>query len=206
MTIRRRSLSPCIAVLAAFALSGCAAFSGNTLPRGASYPAMSLDPKPSVSVQLTFRQFLNGSQVTLFRGTAEVGHTNRLVGMLEESGYFSSVVVGDGPADVTLALEFKNEGSANLGMAFLTGLTLFLVPSWATDNWRLDATATARASGRSQQFHVEEFVTQWQHVLLIPVMPFKLTPVVTYQVQNDVWRTFIAQLATSGLLQEAATH
>ncbi len=36
-----------------------------------------------------------------------------------------------------------------MGMAFLTGLTLYLVPSFATDNWIAEATATVQATGRS---------------------------------------------------------
>lgn len=187
-------------------LAACAGFSGNTLPRVDTFPALASAPaqKPSVALSVSFRQFLNGAPVTLLRGTAENAHRTRLAGILEESGYFSAVHTDGTEADLTLEVAFKDEGSGSMGMAFLTGLTFYLVPSFTTDNFVLDAKLTERASGQEHEVHLEEFVTQWQQILLLPLMPFKLTPVQVYKAQGQLWRNLAVELAKSGMLASGA--
>lgn len=195
-----------MATVTSMVLVGCASFSGNTLPPAPAYPDVELDRKPSLSVQVEFRQFMNGTPVTLFRGTAERSHAKRLAKILEESSYFSSVSVGTDAADLTLDVKLRDEGSGSMGMAVLTGLTLYLVPSFATDTWIAEATVTVPATGRAEDFHVEEFVTQWQQIFLLPVMPFKSTPMVNSQVQGQIWKTLVGEIAASGLIEEAAVR
>lgn len=193
-----------VAIISTCLLWGCASFSGGTLPVDRAYPIVEAGAsKPSVVASLSFRQTMNGDTLTLFRGTAEKAHLQKLLSALDESGYFSSVET-TGEGDIVIDVTFKDEGVGSMGMAFLTGLTLYLVPSYATDTWIADATVTVTRTGRAEQFHAEEFVTQWQQIFLLPVMPFTSNPMVASSAQSAVWRNLIADIAESGLLAEVA--
>ena len=125
----------------------------------------------------------------------------KCVKRFSKSRLFSSVSLGSGQGDLIAEINIIDDGSCNMGMAFLTGLTLYIVPSSATDTYKLTAEITKQNTGEMKISKLEDSVTQWQEILLLPLMPFKFTPVVTGSVQNTLFDNLALQIAESGILQ-----
>lgn len=116
-----------VALGATLILSGCASFPGRVLPQVSGFPSVS--EKPSASVSLTFRQYMNGQPINFGVKAGESRLQDKILDRFKRSGLFSSVAVVDSNADISVLVELKDEGSGSMGMAFLTGLTLYIVPS-----------------------------------------------------------------------------
>ena len=176
-----------IAAVVLVALTGCASFSGNVLPKVAGFPATA--DKPSVRVSLVFRQYMNDQPINLAVKSVEARLQAKLISRLTGSGLYSSVSVTNQNPDVTITVQMDDKGSGSLGMAFLTGLTLYIVPSSATDLYKVSAKVQNHRTGVENTVEMEDFVTQWQQILLLPLLPFTMSPVVANGVQNNLMDT-----------------
>jgi len=128
----------------------------------------------------------------------------KCVKRFSKSGLFDSVSTASDHTDLTANISIIDDGACNMGMAFLTGLTFYIIPSSATDTYKLTAEITKEKTGETKTFQLEDSVTQWQEILLLPLMPFKFTPVVASSVQNTLFDNLALQVAESGLLMDSS--
>lgn len=187
-------------VLTAIFLTACAGFKGKELDYVSQKDIPQSQNKPSLQVAFKFEQFVNGSKTQIFRESAESSLHTEFMSIAENSGNFSQVSEDLESPDLRLDINLKDEGRANMGMAVLTGLSLYTIPSFATDNYILTANIENQ-SGKKWTITLEDYVTQWQHILLVPVMPFKLTPVVADDVQDNMFRTLILRMQKEGIVE-----
>ena len=89
-------------------------------------------------------------------------------------------------------------------MAVLTGLSLYLIPSFATDSFVFDAKVSSPHVSQTWEIHLEDFVTQWQQLLLFPLMPFTMSPIVASGVQKNLLRNVVVELDRQGILDAVA--
>lgn len=176
-----------MAMIVVFFLSGCAAFSGNVLPKVSSFPVVS--EKPSASVNLSFRQYVNDQPINILVKTTETNLQKKIVERFEKSGMYSSVAQSNPNSDITVDVEMKDDGRGSMGMAVLTGLSLYIIPSSSTDTWKVSTKVKNNRNGSEDTIELEDFVTQWQQILLLPLLPFCLTPVVSDGVINNIMDT-----------------
>jgi len=174
-------------VLAFASIAGCATFPGNVLPEVTSFPVAT--NKPSVNVTLSFRQYNNGQPVNIAVKTGELNLQKKVIERFEKSGLYSSVSVVNQNSDFTVTTSVIDEGSASMGMAVVTGLTLYLVPSSATDTFKVTAIVKNNKTGVEKTIEIEDFTTMWQQIFLLPLLPFKLLPAVVNDVQNNIMDT-----------------
>ena len=183
--------------IALLALTGCASFPGNVLPKVTTFPKST--DKPSAYVSLSFRQYLNGQPLNLAVKSGESRLQAKLVERFGRSGLYSLVAATNQNPDITITVLVKDEGSGSIGMAFLTGLTLYIVPSSATDLYKVSAIVKNNRTGIESTVELEDFVTQWQEIILLPLLPFTMAPVVANGVQNNIMDTLAIRV------HEAAT-
>lgn len=176
-----------IAMVVLVALTGCASFPGKVLPKVAGFPTTT--DKPSVRLSLTFRQYMNEQPINFAVKSAEARLQSKLITRLTGSGLYSSVSVTNQNPDITITVQMDDKGSGSMGMAFLTGLTLYIVPSSATDLYKVSAKVCNHRTGVEGVVELEDFVTQWQQILLLPLLPFTMSPVVANGVQNNLMDT-----------------
>jgi len=101
------------------------------------------------------------------------------------SSLFTSVVSGEPKSDFILDLEVREDSSANIALALVTGLTLYLFPSSASAEITLKG--TFKKAGKEVGTVIrKEKVTFWQQILLIFVLPFKFPGNVMNDIRHDM--------------------
>lgn len=176
-------------------LVGCAAFPGKQLKKVGQFPEVT--QKQSIGINLAYKQTLNGQTSTAMALVAEARMQKKVLERFTKSGLFSSVSPPTGKTDIELQIELIDVGEANLGLAFVTGLTMYIVPSSAKDTFKLSA-KTKLSKGRSgKSFELQDSVTLHQQIALLPIMPFKLLPVVGNGVVNNIFDTLALQVYQS---------
>lgn len=130
---------------------------------------------------------MNGAPVQFMTETAEQALEKKCVKRFAKSGLYDQVGTDLDDADLQVTIKLKDDGQRSMGMAVLTGLSLYIIPSFATDTYKLKADIVNRSTGTKRTVELEDFVTQYQQILLLPLMPFKMTPIVAGKVQNTLF-------------------
>lgn len=157
--------------LVGIALQGCVSYSQNRLTQ-ANLPTNTLSsnekPKLYIDVRANYK----------FNDNPAVSHVNianleeLIKNSLTESGYFSEVTTRKENASAYATITLQNHEQGSTGLAFLSGLTLFLIPG--TYENTLDLSMEFRDENGQKQGRVnsQEAVTSWMHLLLLPATPF----------------------------------
>lgn len=105
------------------------------------------------------------------------------------------------PSDTDLRAEVKvlDRGEGSLAMAFLTGLTLYLIPSSATDELTVTTAVKDRSGATLGTFERSEAVTMWQQLFLVFAMPFNFPGSVVKETLYDLNRATIADARDRGV-------
>ncbi len=125
--------------LSLLACTGCATFrAGNLAPIESWPPAAPVEAKQAIAVKVTTEMSVNGKE--RLPSDALTGKwREQIILAYRDSDRFSSVEFGPNAAHapVTAHATLRNEGSFSLFMALLTGLTLYIIPSSATEHYTL---------------------------------------------------------------------
>lgn len=186
-----------------FTLSGCAVFSGGNVPATVLMPLENTDQKkPTISYDITASDgFFSTSKSSEIIQNVIAGE---FLQTLEQSEYFSRISKNDDEADLNLSVTIKNSGNpAALIPAMITGFSLYLIPSWATDNFVVTAVAKNK-DGNSKQYVLEDSTTlvQWLPMMFVfPVKNFSVIP----EVRKNMYRNIVMQMKNDGLITSKST-
>ena len=144
---------------------------------------------------------MNGQPLNFAVKAGESRLQDKIIERFVRSGMFSAVSVSNPNSDLSVTVEMKDDGSGSLVMAFITGLTFFIVPSSATDCYKVTAKVRNNKSGVEKTFEVEDFVTTWQEILLLPFLPFNFAPVVANDVLNNVMDTVAVKVHDAACIE-----
>ncbi len=182
---------------------GCAVFNGGKVPETVLTPLEKMDqPKPTISYGI---MAMGG----LFRtsNSPEIVQSiiaGELLQTLEQSNYFSRISKNDDEADISLSVTIKNTGTpAAMIPAIITGLSLYTIPSWATDNFEVTALARNRR-GYSKEYTLSDSTTlvQWLPMLFVfPVKNFSVIP----EVRKNIYRNILSQMKIDGFITSNTT-
>ncbi|UXY54967.1 hypothetical protein [Pseudomonas tohonis] len=86
----------------------------------------------------------------------------------KESNLFSSVTEGFGDADITAEVKVTNDGHGSMALAFISGLTLMVVPSTAEDRVITQTTYRSRDGKVLAEVTKQDSVRTWMQILLFP--------------------------------------
>jgi hypothetical protein len=181
-------------------IQGCASFPGNTLPQVNSFPQLNeVEKKKAVTYALATETDLFGkSNNPLSRSIAE----NELADAIRESGYFTTWGSGIN-GDVVIDAKFVNSGNpVAMIPAFITGLTLYIVPSWATDTFTLTAKVKTQ-DGKEHSYELEDTSTlvQWLPMIFVPGNPID----VPLSVRKNIWKNLILKMRQDGVFKSSDT-
>lgn len=191
------------AVGVGFLATSCACFPNNRVPKVADSPAPN-GKKVAITYSLASRaEALNG----LHKETVSVENVHAeepLTAALTKSGRFSSMSRGKG-GNVHLDVEMLNYGNhgAAAVSGFISGFSLLTIPAFATDNYKLTATAST-SSGKSRQYVLDDGVTTVIWLPFIVTAPFSNPVTAVPKVQENMYRNLIEKMESDGMISKAA--
>lgn len=194
-----RSAVLCLTAVSLAGLQGCAGFRGNKL--AAVTPDQLTVPSAPVKVKV-FTKWKN-------EATADKLPENALVAgaalnkksfdeTLASAGCCATVEsVGDADLVVegTSYIEFD---SAAMIPAFITGLSLYTIPSWVTS--KIKMSARAQKGTLAKTYEAEDSFTMVQWLPLIVALPFANPITMGKDVEKNAFQTIVVRMKADGLL------
>jgi len=158
-------------ILCVVLLSGCASFKNSDEPNSILLDQSEYQNKPSVYIDLSYS--MNGSVISESEFLSEV--KNNLTESLDRSGVFSEYTfVSSESNNMDYRLELKIINSGDVAAAtmagFLTGYSLFLIPTFATDNFDVEALLYDKRGQKLDSTVNEDSFKTWLGIWFLPVM------------------------------------
>lgn len=147
-------------------LTGCAGFrSGETADLG-TWP-QAKEQKPSLRYVVEGKVKMNDVDGAVQPATVKAW--SDITGKAyKESNLFSSVNEGFGDADITAEVKVTNDGHGSMALAFISGLTLMVIPSTAEDRVITQTTYRNRDGKVLAEVTKQDSVRTWMQILLFP--------------------------------------
>jgi hypothetical protein len=185
------------------AISGCAVFDGGQVPKttltayednGHSKPNLSYS---SIAMGgLSSAKELPEATQSIIEG--------ELLSVLESSDYFGRISKKDESADISIDVTLTNSGNpAAMIPAFITGLSLYTIPSWATDNFNLVA-KVERKDGLKKEYILADSTTLVQWLPMIFVFPAKNFSVIP-DVRKNMYKKVLSDMKEEGFFDNETT-
>ena len=196
----KRSLqrSVVLCALGAVALAGCAGFRQGKVSV-TSWP-LTATRKPSIGLTVTLENSLNGKPIDAGAATLLEKASVQIQELYYESGLFSEVRRTTEDTDLVAIIRIKRSEDGSLAMAFLTGLTLYVLPSSADITWNVRTEFRDRDGKTLGTIEKTEVVTLWQQLFLFPVMFVKFPIPVIWGAFDDVHRATLVQAKAEGIV------
>ena len=190
-----------VVIAAMLAGSGCASFKANNLPT-VTRDQMSVSNTERVNVFSRWSVVSNNTRMnTDMRAAAAAVHKNHFDRALNSSNCCTLV---ESPAEADVIVEGQavdHFNQAAMIPAFITGLSLYTIPSWATGKMEIRATATSTANTSETRYNLSDSMTMVQWLPMIFVMPFTGSPLTTAkELDENVYRNLVLRLKNDGLL------
>jgi|GEM_PF-2385334 len=182
--------------------TSCATFPSKKLPRVPAQPVQ-VGKKVSLSYQMAGgMEMITGKPADL-NAKQLVTAESAFTAAAQKSGRFSSVTSG-GKGDVSVKLHLYNHGNQALAMTsgFISGYTLFVIPGFATDQFKLTASVRT-TSGKSRNYELNDAATTVFWLPLIVATPFQSPKTVIPQVHENMYRNLFSRMEADGLLPQA---
>lgn len=192
-------MTKCAATAAAvLVLTGCASFQRNQLPSvGHLRPPAEGTKKASVGYAFSSGVDIFGEQECQEKVRAQL--EQEFVDVLKESGYFTSVSPGD-QGEMRMQIRLINSGNpAVMITSFITGFSLFTIPSWATDKYNMTARVVG-LDGKERAYNLADSMTTVLWLPMIVITPFKNMVNVSKEVRRNIWKNLIIKMQQDGVL------
>lgn len=108
----------------------------------------------------------------------------------------------EGPADADVVVDgkmFDESNPAALIPAFITGLSLYTIPSWVTS--KVHIAAAVKSKTASQSYELNDSMTMVQWLPMIVALPFKGSPIkAEKEVNENTYKNLVLKMKNDGLL------
>ncbi|TGK31008.1 hypothetical protein EHQ12_02895 [Leptospira gomenensis] len=166
--------------------ANCIAYSENLLQKPAPLDTTKIGyTKPKVFLKTAFQVFLSGA-ATPAHPLFQENWNKALQNKIKTVGIFADITENESTADYRLEVIVEDRGEANVALAVLTGLTLFLFPSTASDHFKVTLNVADKKGNKLGTVVKEEKIVLWQQILLLFGLPFFYPPSVAKQAQEDL--------------------
>lgn len=183
----KRFMCLTVALLAVVFITGCASFRGKEIPNISLEGSTDAPKMSAIDYSVTWQ--INGKD----SGVA-VKHLDELVEkVFNESGIFGSYKAGSGYEEIHFDITMNNHGKFSATASIITGLTLFIIPSYATDKYTL----TVELYDKGQLFKTyqyNDYMKTWLGWVFLPMMPGHMPGKTAEKVNENMLRAFIADL------------
>ena len=189
-------------LMACMSFMGCASFSRHNLPEVGEFPQLSPEAKkPTATVGFSSEMDLFGKQA--HPENARAALEAEFVEILRGSGYFATVEKGTGGKDLALTVHLVDSGSpAAMVPAMLTGLSLYVIPSWATDRYEILCKEKAH-DGKQHEYKLEDSATLVQWLPMVLAFPFNMPTKVPVGLRKNMYKNVILKMQEDGVLPKA---
>ncbi|TGL40917.1 hypothetical protein [Leptospira perdikensis] len=157
--------------------------------------------KKSISFVVTGQVKLNTNEPVPQNANALGSWANVVKEEFTSSSLFSAVKNNEKSTDLSVDINIQNNGRFNPGLSMLTGLTLYLFPSSATDEFVVDATFKNKSGKEIAKIQKRDSISTWSHLTLIFVFPFKSLPSELAQCQKDLINSVLVEANAKGILK-----
>ena len=163
-------------------LCGCAGFREGKISSIKSFPQAT--EKYSLGFTLDFIINLNGNKIINEKAKNQI--QSKIAERFYKTGLFSNVVINSSNEDYTLKIKYEDLGDTNLFLATLSGFTLYIFPSYAKDTNVITAKLINNKTKQIEEIVLNDSMTTWQEILLLPITPFKYPLKEGAQMENDL--------------------
>jgi len=179
-------------------ICSCAAFRGGQLEDINGWPP-NIERKKSISYVVTGKVELNGRPTDVQPATMKAWKKH-LDTVYRDSGLFSSVEEGFSETDIRAEVEITDVGRGNRALAFFSGLTLCVIPAYASDIITIQTNFRDSKGNMLGEVTKQEEVYAWFQILLLPVTPFKSPGSVGEEALCDINRAVLLEAQQKGIL------
>ena len=193
--LKLKRLTKVLLVTAALAVAGCASFPGNELAKR-GYDGLTSTPTKSVVDYDVTCTVLGRDNYT---GT--YWFSEQVKSVFEKSGLFASHILDGKGAPVHLSIKMNNNGSPGAATAagIVAGLTLTLIPVFATDEYEL--TVDVRSGDKLvKSYAYNDHITTWFQLFLIFAFPSHKPGEVAHGVTENMLLHFLNDAHGDGVL------
>lgn len=180
----------------ALVVSGCAIYKGGKVPETTLKPLQKETSElPTVSYTSLFKSGLSAPKER--NGAAKNLIEGEFTSTLKESKYFSRISSVDDNADVKIDFSLTNSGNpAAMIPAIITGLSLYIIPSWATENIELKAKVESK-SGKKKTYTLNDTtkLVQW---LPMAFLYSSNSMSVIPEVRKNMYRNLLSKMERDG--------
>ena len=152
--------------------SGCIMYREGHLPPITQWPPDVKQTKPTISLIVSGQSIVNDSAKEVPQRFLERWR-NDTARAYQESGLFSEVRQTTDDSDFRAEVRILDKGEYSPVMSFITGFTMFLIPSTATATMTVTTALKDRNGGTLGSFEKSESVTMWMELFLAFAMPFR---------------------------------
>lgn len=148
----------------------------------------------SVSIYATISvdKTLNGKEVLDGTAANQSDFAIKLSKLLENSGY--DMAPDKRMATEKLYITINVDGSMSHVASFASGLSLFLLPSYAIDKYTLSATLEGPSGVK--HFKISDTVYTWTHLTMLFCAPFASGRSAESETINNIFKTLILEMNT----------
>jgi hypothetical protein len=153
------------------ALCGCISYTENQLAAVKQWPmSASAQQKPTAYLKIDSQYLLNDNAQA--GGFNQAALEKLVLQTYQDSGLFSRVTTAQQTSDLYITVHVSNHERASMAAAFLTGLTLFIIPSTASNELNMQTEFRDGSGKLLGSVDKHETITTWMQLLLIFVLPF----------------------------------
>ena len=158
-------------LMASSALTGCISYSQHNLPPVDQWPpAQARQDKPSAYLHVTIQQKFNGELSGAGDNAALV--EKNMLETFKESGQFKSVTTDKVDSNLYVTSTLTNNEQGNIASAWLTGFTLFVIPTTFSNTFTLETVFKDQEGKVLGKIVKQESTRTWMQILLIVGLPF----------------------------------
>lgn len=177
----------------------CASFRAGNLPPISQWPPAQVEKEKSISLIISGESIVNGKDTEVNSRMLSIWR-DQTFAAYRESGLFSFVEVGLAENDLRAEVKILDQGSYNAGLAFLTGFTLYLIPSKASDEFIVKTTIKDEEGNTLGSFEKSENINFWQQLFLIFALPANSPISVPEETLYDLNRATIIEAHSQGII------
>lgn len=157
-------------LICSLALCNCAYFTSNTQPDVNDF--IQGNNRPRVKINVESKKYLNDAPFYSQINDSALFFTDKITERFVQSNLFAEAGPNTENPDYTIDVVAINKGYNNKFSNILTGATLYLVPSWTTDQFTFETTITNNKDQSKKTFSLNEKYCMVQHITMIFFYPF----------------------------------
>jgi len=181
--------------------SGCAGFKANKLPE---VSANDIQFTTSDRTKVFSRWSIETTSSSISEQAKVMGAAAHKKNFEDAIIHSDCCILVEGPTEADVIVEGKayaENNSAALIPAFITGLSLYTIPSWVTSN--IDISVEAKVGEVTQSYQLQDSVTLVQWLPMLLAFPFADHPINSEkEVGENTYNNLVLQMKNDGVLNK----